>query len=117
MRAPQVGDDWIEVEEMDAKKMARTEANGGRDGQRNFAKMKMSEVVKMAREAARDKEKLKDPDVKKALRYWKVDLKSPTAILDSVKKIQQEQRSAGLEKGKREETSKEDIKHKARALY
>lgn len=108
-----IGDEWVEVEEMDAKRMSAAERNGGREsGDAGFGRVKLSEVVKIAREAARDKEKLKDPETKKLLRQWKVNTKSPTAILDSIKQLQLQQRQQSLEKGKREELAQVDIKKK-----
>ena len=60
---------WVEVDTGNEEVIKIAEKNMGRvDGAKSAVKMKDSEYMKLAREAARDKEKFKDPETKRLLR-------------------------------------------------
>jgi len=71
-----VGGMWIEVAEMDAEKMKHAEKNMGHASGVVVSKMKESEVMRLAREAVRDRDKFKDPETKKILKKFGLDVTS-----------------------------------------
>jgi hypothetical protein len=86
-----VGGMWVEVDTGNEEVIKIAEKNMGRiDGTKSAVKMKDSEYMKLAREAARDKEKFKDPETKRLLRRFGLDTHSQQSLTESMKKKAQE---------------------------
>ena len=100
-----VGGMWVEVDTGNEETIKIAEKNMGRiDGTKSAVKMKDSEYMKLAREAARDKEKFKDPETKRLLRRFGLDTHSQQSLTESMKKKAQEKILA-IDKAKREEAA------------
>ena len=100
-----VGGMWVEVDTGNEEVIKIAEKNMGRvDGAKSAVKMKDSEYMKLAREAARDKEKFKDPETKRLLRRFGLDTHSQQSLTESMKKKAQEKILA-IDKAKREEAA------------
>jgi len=77
---------WIEVAEMDAKKIQNAERNMGHATSVVVSRMKESEVMRLAREAVRDRDKFKDPETRKILKKFGLDIKSQAMLTDSMRR-------------------------------
>jgi hypothetical protein len=100
-----VGGMWVEVDTGNEELIKAAEKNMGRvDGTKSAVRMKDSEYMKLAREAARDKEKFKDPETKRLLRRFGLDTHSQQSLTESMKRKAQEKILA-IDKAKREEAA------------